>query len=199
MLRLRTDEYLEIVRRMWTTEEPFDFEGRFYHVRKAFSEVRAAQRPHVPILFRGASDAAVQVGAKRNDVYALFREPRTDVRHTIERILTKQHNMIDNLASISLFVRFLRAPRVRHGIRHMGILPNCRRHLNLFCRCHRSSVQSATDAHCRWRCGFTMRCLWTGLVKVSGANGNTTALVGTPEQVAEAIAAYYDLGVQVVY
>ena len=38
--------------------------------------------------------------------------------------------------------------------------------------------------------------LWTGLVKVSGASGNTTALVGTPEQVARAIVAYYDLGVR---
>ena len=36
-------------------------------------------------------------------------------------------------------------------------------------------------------------CLWTGLVKVSGANGNTTVLVGTPEQVAEAIVRYYEL------
>ena len=27
--------------------------------------------------------------------------------------------------------------------------------------------------------------LWMGLVKISGASGNTTALVGTPEQVAE--------------
>ncbi len=38
--------------------------------------------------------------------------------------------------------------------------------------------------------------LWAGLVKVSGARGNTTALVGTPEQVAQAIVAYYDVGVR---
>ena len=38
--------------------------------------------------------------------------------------------------------------------------------------------------------------LWMGLVKISGASGNTTALVGTPEQVAESIAAYYDLGMR---
>ena len=38
--------------------------------------------------------------------------------------------------------------------------------------------------------------LWTGLVKVSGASGNTTALVGTPEQVAQTIVAYYDVGVR---
>jgi alkanesulfonate monooxygenase len=37
--------------------------------------------------------------------------------------------------------------------------------------------------------------LWTGAALLTGASGNTTGLVGTPEQVAEALCDYYDLGV----
>jgi alkanesulfonate monooxygenase len=37
--------------------------------------------------------------------------------------------------------------------------------------------------------------LWTAVAAATGARGNTTALVGTPEQVAESMLAYYDLGV----
>ena len=37
--------------------------------------------------------------------------------------------------------------------------------------------------------------LWTGVARVTGAGGNTTALVGTGEQVADALLDYYDLGV----
>ena len=37
--------------------------------------------------------------------------------------------------------------------------------------------------------------LWTAVAAATGAKGNTTALVGTPEQVAEALLDYYDLGV----
>lgn len=37
--------------------------------------------------------------------------------------------------------------------------------------------------------------LWTAVAAATGARGNTTALVGTPEQVAESLLAYYDLGV----
>ena len=37
-------------------------------------------------------------------------------------------------------------------------------------------------------------CLWTKLAEATGAPGNSTALVGTPDTVAEALAAYYDLG-----
>ena len=37
--------------------------------------------------------------------------------------------------------------------------------------------------------------LWMGITKVTGALGNTSCLVGTAEQVAAAILAYYRLGV----
>jgi alkanesulfonate monooxygenase len=37
--------------------------------------------------------------------------------------------------------------------------------------------------------------LWTEIAKLTGANSNTTALVGTPAQVAEVFGDYYDLGV----
>jgi alkanesulfonate monooxygenase len=38
------------------------------------------------------------------------------------------------------------------------------------------------------------RCLWTPLAKATGARGNSTALVGTPETVAQALADYVDIG-----
>ncbi len=37
--------------------------------------------------------------------------------------------------------------------------------------------------------------LWTEVAAASGAGGNSTALVGNPEQVAEAILDYYDIGI----
>jgi alkanesulfonate monooxygenase len=37
--------------------------------------------------------------------------------------------------------------------------------------------------------------LWTGAALLTGGRGNSTSLVGTPEQVAEALCDYYDLGI----
>jgi len=37
-------------------------------------------------------------------------------------------------------------------------------------------------------------CLWTPLAAATGASGNSTALVGTPETVAKALLEYYKLG-----
>ena len=37
-------------------------------------------------------------------------------------------------------------------------------------------------------------CLWTELAAATGARGNSTALVGTPDTVAKAMVEYYKLG-----
>ncbi len=37
--------------------------------------------------------------------------------------------------------------------------------------------------------------LWTGVAALTGAAGNSTGLVGTPEQVADAMLDYYDIGI----
>jgi alkanesulfonate monooxygenase len=37
--------------------------------------------------------------------------------------------------------------------------------------------------------------LWMKVANLTGAAGNSTALVGTPEQVAESMLRYYDLGI----
>lgn len=191
----RTDEYLEVMRRMWTAEKPFDFAGRFYNVRKAFSEVRAVQQPHVPIYFGGASDAAVRVGAKHSNVYALFGEPRAATRVMMERILAEaaQH---DRTVRFNISFRpILASTEDAAWDKARGILAQLEQApqklpVAMEAEFSRRLLQLAEDGEV-----YDER-LWTGLVKVSGASGNTTALVGTPEQVAQAIVSYYDLGVR---
>jgi alkanesulfonate monooxygenase len=40
--------------------------------------------------------------------------------------------------------------------------------------------------------------LWMKVANLTGAAGNSTALVGTPDQVVEAMLKYYDLGISTV-
>src|SRR6266704_1641730 len=67
----RTDEYLTVLRRMWTAPEPFDHEGEFYRFARAFSEVKPLRPGGIPLYFGGASGAAAGVAAKHCDVYAV--------------------------------------------------------------------------------------------------------------------------------
>src|SRR2546423_8928341 len=48
-------------------------------------------------------------------------------------------------------------------------------------------------------CGERLaRALWTRTAAVSGGAGNSNALVGTPETVAQALLEYHDLGVEIL-
>src|SRR5215510_13503274 len=79
----RAQEYLHLMKRTWASEIPFDFDGRFYRVRGAHSDVRPLQKPHPVIMFGGASAGALEMGAAECDVFAIYAEPRAT---TAERI-----------------------------------------------------------------------------------------------------------------
>lgn len=51
----RLDEWLGIVRRIWTEDEEFEFEGEFFRVLAGSSRPRPLQRPHPPIMIAGSS------------------------------------------------------------------------------------------------------------------------------------------------
>jgi alkanesulfonate monooxygenase len=85
----RTDEYLDIVRREWTSTKPFDHCGDYYHVEQAFLVVKSPQQPHIPVYFGGASDAAIHVAGKHADVYALWGETYAQVTELVGRVRTE--------------------------------------------------------------------------------------------------------------
>ncbi len=82
----RTDEYLGVMRRVWTEARPFDHAGEFYRVTGAFSDVKPVQRPRVPLYFGGASEAAHRIGVRHCDVYMLWGEPLAAIRDRIATV-----------------------------------------------------------------------------------------------------------------
>ncbi|MBS1888545.1 MAG: LLM class flavin-dependent oxidoreductase [Actinobacteria bacterium] len=61
-------EWTEILRRAWSEEEEFDFEGRFYDVRGAYFEPRPAQAPAPPIMNAGGSERGREFAARFSDL-----------------------------------------------------------------------------------------------------------------------------------
>ena len=195
----RTDEYLDIVRQEWTSEKPFDYKGKYYDVVQGFGAVKPVQKPHIPIYFGGSSDEAIPVAGKHADIYALWGETQAQVRETIARVraAASRHGRQIRF-SLSLrpvlasteeaawkraddIVAQTIALREKAGLKTSGHAPP------------NAGSQRLLDA-----AGQGSRLdkrLWTGVAAVTGAAGNSTGLVGTPEQVAEALLDYYDLGV----
>ena len=194
----RTDEYLTVMRRMWTEERPFDHAGEFYRVIKAASDVKPLQRPSIPLYFGGASEAAHRIGARHCDVYMLWGEPLAAIRERIAtvRAAAAREGREPGDLRFSVSLRPIIAPteaqawdkarsilaqvRAKQGDRTLP-LPEAVGARRL--------VDFATQAEV-----YDER-LWTPIAGAVGGAGNTTALVGTPEQVAESLLAYHDLGV----
>ena len=82
----RTGEVMSIVRRIWTEDTPFDFDGEFFRYEGAFSSVKPATPDGIPLYFGGASPPAIEVGAANADVYAFWGEPREAVAARKEAI-----------------------------------------------------------------------------------------------------------------
>ena len=60
----RAAEWLTIIRRLWTEDEEFDFEGRFYNIKKGYLAPKPIQRPHPVIMNAGGSDTGRAFAAR---------------------------------------------------------------------------------------------------------------------------------------
>jgi alkanesulfonate monooxygenase len=194
----RTDEYLDIVKRIWTEDTPFDHEGRYFRFQGGYSEVKPLQKPHVPVYFAGASDAAIPVAGKHADVYALWGESLDQARELTRRVRAEAARHARTVRFSVSFRPVLAATEKAAWARAEHILAETRR-LRVAQGFSRGGPQQSEGARrllaAAEKGSRLDRRLWTEIAKETGGRANTTALVGTPEQVAEALLDYYDLGV----
>lgn len=190
----RTDEYTQVLRQTWTSDGPFDHKGEFYEVRKGQSDIPCHQQPHIPIYGGGGSDAAIEALAPHVDVFMLWGEPLADTEAFMGRVraASAEHGRVP---TFSLSTRPIVAPTDElaweraHEIldqiegRMKGRAP--RQPDNIGGKRLLASA-AAADLH--------DTCLWTKLAVATGAPGNSTALVGSPETVSDALVEYYKLG-----
>ena len=217
----RTGEVMSIVRRIWSEDAPFDFDGEFFRYEGAFSSVKPVTPGGIPLYFAGASPPAIDVGAAQADVYAFWGEPRAAVAARMETIgkaaaegrpiLALQHlppadhrrhrgggvgeGRVDrgedrrtdragqgtDEPATRRPTRAWAAPRTPRS--RSIVTPGARTSVGRKRLIEMSADQDVYDER-----------LWMKVANLTGAAGNSTALVGTPEQVAEAMLRYYDLG-----
>ncbi len=195
----RTDEYVGILRKIWTADQPVDHDGRYYKFERSSVDVKPLQKPHLPIYFGGSSDAAIAIAGKHADVYALWGEPLAEAARTIARV-RESAAQYGRSVRFSLSTRPILAPteaqawdRARTIIETIHKIRGQARPGSPGKTPQAIGSQRLLEAAAKGK--VLDQRLWTEVAAATGARGNTTALVGTPEQVAESMLAYHDLGV----
>ncbi len=190
----RSEEYVSLLRRTWTERAPFDHEGEFYQTRGTYSEIRCRQQPHIPIYGGGGSDVAIWALAPHVDVYMLWGEPLKDTALFIDRVrLQAAHS--GRSPTFSLSTRpILAATEGAAWDRARAILDRVLVNRGGAPALKPQNFGSKRLLHAAAEAEVHDTCLWTSLAVATGARGNSTALVGTPETVAKAMLEYYKLG-----
>ncbi len=204
----RTDEYLDILKLTWTSETPFSYQGTYYQVEDHYPGVKSPQQPRIRLYFGGSSQAAYRVGGKHADTYALWGEPLAETREQIDSVSEAARNAgRQDTPGISVSFRPILGPTEELAWeRAHRILELTRENVAAF-RAQWGAKSWGLGGDKPQNVGSQRllaavakgelhdRALWTPLAAATGAGGNSTALVGTPETVAQALLDYVDLGV----
>jgi alkanesulfonate monooxygenase len=207
----RTDEYLDVLKQAWTARSPFGYQGEHYQVEDFYSDVKPAQRPRIRLYFGGSSAAAYRVGGKHADTFALWGEPLAETRQQIDSVNEAARNAgRTDTPGISVSFRPILGPTEELAWeRAHHILQVTKDNIEDFRKRRRRETWGLGGTQPENRGSQRLlaaaaqgelhdRALWTPLAAATGAAGNSTALVGTPETVAQALLDYVDLGVTTI-
>ncbi|SFL21396.1 alkanesulfonate monooxygenase [Paenibacillus sp. 1_12] len=220
----RTLEYIQIVRQLWINSqevegntllasrskgkevEPFDFNGQYFQIEGGVSYPSPVQKPHPPFYFGGSSPAAKRTAAEIADVYLMWAEPLDWIKEQIDEV--EYHR--DVLYRTQGIDR-----EIRYGIRAQVVIRETEEEAWAAARLIVSQVAPATLEETEARFSKAESAgqqrqnqvrrqsasndyviapnFWAGLSVVRG--GGAMAFVGTPDQVADRLIEYIDIGV----
>jgi len=70
-LMARTDEYLMLLKRLWSNDEPFDYEGAYHRVKDGFVGRKSPYAASLPLRMTGLSGTSLKVAGRHADVFEL--------------------------------------------------------------------------------------------------------------------------------
>jgi len=194
-----TSEYLAIWRRL-LEGKTVDYEGK--HLRSEAGKLLypPVQQPYPPLYFGGSSPAGQEVAVDHCDVYLTWGEPPQQVAEKIEQV-RKLAASRGRTLSFGIRLHVIVRETAEEAWREAD---NLIRHLD------DDAIQTAQKAFARFDSVGQQRMvqlhggkrdkleispnLWAGVGLVRGGAG--TALVGNPEQVAQRMKEYIELGIE---
>ncbi|MBM2620643.1 LLM class flavin-dependent oxidoreductase [Actinoplanes sp. LDG1-06] len=193
----RTKEFMHLVRRLWT-EENVTYAGE--HFRVAGSTVVPRPFGGGPRLyFGGASAAAEHVAATEADVQLFWGEPLAGIAERIDRLraLSADRELppLEFGLRITTLVRDTTEQAWRDAEARVAAMASASGPGDLLRDRHGPAVGQQRLLDLAERGDVLDSCLYTAPGRHGGGGAGTTWLVGTPDEVSDALRRYADLGV----
>lgn len=195
----RSYEYVGLLRRLWASDAPVHHSGQHFKLAGAAVDIKPFNGKSIPVFWGGTSPNAVKFGAERADVYALGPGTVADTAAQITRIQA-QADLHQRHLRYSMSMRVLVADTddaawARAHKLLDEVIANQDRNGPVG-RVKEEEAREGTLA--RKLAAMDERlddCLWMGVTKVTQGRLQATALVGSPETVAQALMKYYAVGI----
>ena len=197
----RSDEFLTVLKQSLGSDTPYDHQGEFYRAEQAFSALKPLQT-RLPIYFGGSSPEGIDVASRHADVFALWGEPLAGAAETVKIVRAAaakhQRQIKFNISFRPILGRtekeaWERAEYIRETARQQLAASG-----HTFGLPKPQSVGANRLLAAANQGDRLDKNLWTGIAKLVGGGYNSTALVGTPDQVSDALLDYYNLGIDSV-
>ena len=195
----RSEEFVSILRDVWTRTEPFSHNGEHYRFENFGPGYRTHSGGALPVSLGGSSEYAFASGARAADIFALWGEPLAETKEQIDRVndLARAAGRTDKLRfwvtfrpvvaetdaqawrkAEAIAERFAASPFA--GLRQTATNVGSTRLRDIAARGERHDdalfIPEAT----------------------AGSGGASSLIVGSPETIADAIVKYVDLGADIV-
>ncbi len=202
----RTQEFMEICRRLWSSTQKFDYDGEFHQLTQTRLETLPINPKGPLFYFGGASEMAVQVGAAWADAYLMWGEPIAQIRDRIQTVNERvtqlgRSQQIRYGLRINLIARSTEAEAIATAAEMLSkvdpeVFEKARQ--TEFPNTRRESVGQGRQWEFRGQADedwYVEPGLWAGISVVRSGAG--MAIVGSYQQVADRLLAYVDLGISV--
>lgn len=210
----REEEYIKILRRAWSSSEPFDWDGKYYKF-VGFSNGVLPVNKHIPISVGGSSEEAYRVAGANADIFGLWGEPLKETKEQIDkvcaaaaaagrapndrpRIWVTFRPIIAETEELAWAKahKYLDLLKQNSG-KSAGLLANATSNGNGVAKTPQN-VGSQRLLEIAKRGEVQDRALWYPTVTATGARGASTALVGSYSTVIDSIIDYVDLGCDLI-
>lgn len=188
----RSEEFIQVLKGLWTAEEPFHFNGDFYRINGAVFRPRPVSAPHPEIFQGGNSKTARRMAGRYSDWYFMNGNSVEGVKAQIEEIsaIARQHNRTVKFG-LNGFVIMRDSEAEAQAQLEQIIAHADAKVVNAF-----AEQAKNAGASTREKVGMWANSDFANLVQPN--DGFKTGLIGTPEQIADRILQYYEAGVDLI-